>query len=331
MCGPSSAARIPHRPSTAASVPLPRGLASLARLPATPDNERMDSRCSPGEIFSEVVLEITTRIGCGVGCRFCPQSRLTRAYSSSGDGRRPEHLMTLDTFATCVDRLPAYVEVDFSGFAEPWLNPDCTEMLRYALERDRQVRVHTTLQGVDLSDAAFLATVPQERIAWFSVHLPSRDERLERFRIDAVYLETLGMILGTRQDVRLVYHGSGVDARVEALLARLGIELPSARRTHTRAGNVDLYGLHTLRRERAVGRLQGRIGCRRPGWRVLLPNGDVTLCCMDYGLQHVLGNLLVSSFESVFWGAEMQRVLRGREDENLDILCRTCEVWAYSW
>ena len=51
---------------------------------------------------------------------------------------------------------------------------------------------------------------------------------------------------------------------------------------------------------------------------------------MDSGLEHVLGNLLESSFESVFWGPEMQRVLRGREDESIDVLCRTCEVWAFS-
>lgn len=290
----------------------------------------MDLIRSTNDSLGQIVLEITTRIGCGVGCRFCPQSRLARAYSDRTTGRRPEHLMTLDTFAACVERLPACVEIDFSGFAEPWLNPNCTEMLKHALERNRRVRVHTTLQGVSVSDAEVLTAVPSDSIAWFSIHLPSRDEGLERFRIDDDYLEGLGLILSARRDVKLVYHGSGVDVRVQNLLTGLGIELTEPRKTHSRAGNVDLSGLYTLRRERVMGRLPGRIGCRRPGWRVLLPNGDITLCCMDYGLQHVLGNLLESSFESVFWGPEMQRVLRGREDESRNILCRTCEVWAFS-
>jgi hypothetical protein len=289
------------------------------------------ARYSPHpEILGEIVLEITTRIGCGVGCRFCPQSRLASAYSARRNGGRPEHLMTLDTFARCVEKLPAHVEVDFSGFSEPWLNPHCTKMLTHALEKDRHVRVHTTLQGVKLSDAAVLAAVPSDKIAWFSVHLPSRDGGLERFRIDDEYLEVLQLILEARSEVKLVYHGTGVEVRVEKLLAELGIEPGEPRRTHTRAGNVDLTGLHTLRRERAPVRLPHKIGCRRPGWRVLLPNGDVTLCCMDYGLDHVLGNLLESSFESVFWGTEVQQVLRGREDESIDVLCRTCEVWAFA-
>ena len=32
---------------------------------------------------------------------------------------------------------------------------------------------------------------------------------------------------------------------------------------------------------------------------VLLPNGDVSLCCMDYGLDHVIGNLNTQSYEQV--------------------------------
>jgi hypothetical protein len=290
----------------------------------------MDPIRSTRDTLGQTVLEITTRVGCGVGCRFCPQSLLGRAYAARANGRRPEHLMTVDTFAACIEKLPAFVEIDFSGFAEPWLNPRCTDMLKHALERDRRIRVHTTLQGVSTSDAHVLASVPPDSIAYFSIHLPSRDEGLERYRIDDAYLEVLDLILRVRGDVRLVYHGSGVDVRVRDVLDRLGIAVTEPRKTHSRAGNVNLSGLSTLRREKAIGRLPGRIGCRRPGWRVLLPNGDITLCCMDYGLQHVLGNLLESSFESVFWGAEMQHVLRGREDESRDVLCRTCEVWAFA-
>ena len=33
---------------------------------------------------------------------------------------------------------------------------------------------------------------------------------------------------------------------------------------------------------------------------VLLPNGDVALCCMDYGLQNILGNLLKCNYDELF-------------------------------
>jgi hypothetical protein len=32
---------------------------------------------------------------------------------------------------------------------------------------------------------------------------------------------------------------------------------------------------------------------------VLLPNGDVSLCCMDYSLENILGNLNKQSFDEV--------------------------------
>jgi radical SAM protein with 4Fe4S-binding SPASM domain len=59
---------------------------------------------------------------------------------------------------------------------------------------------------------------------------------------------------------------------------------------------------------------------------VLLPNGDVMLCCMDYGLKHKLGNLLESTLDEVLNSAERNRVLElsnqlGYTDQ---ILCKSC-------
>lgn len=49
------------------------------------------------------------------------------------------------------------------------------------------------------------------------------------------------------------------------------------------------------------------------------------LCCMDYGMKHVLGNLLQQSYEEIINGSEMQRLkcaING--DESIDLLCRGC-------
>jgi len=45
---------------------------------------------------------------------------------------------------------------------------------------------------------------------------------------------------------------------------------------------------------------------------VVLPNGDVYLCCMDYGLKHKLGNLLGQNFNDLY------------RSGNFD-LCKSCE------
>ena len=46
--------------------------------------------------------------------------------------------------------------------------------------------------------------------------------------------------------------------------------------------------------EGGVGRKTGRIICKTNSlnYNVLIPNGDVQLCCMDYGLDAKIGNLL---------------------------------------
>jgi hypothetical protein len=95
------------------------------------------------------------------------------------------------------------------------------------------------------------------------------------------------------------------------------------KKPHTRAGNRKLAG-----RELPI-RKRGRIECGRLARQsVLLPNGDVALCCMDYGLQHVLGNLLSGDYESLFRSDEFLRVRKGLKDGAEEILCRYC-AFAY--
>jgi len=31
----------------------------------------------------------------------------------------------------------------------------------------------------------------------------------------------------------------------------------------------------------------------------LLPNGDISLCCMDYSLDHILGNLFTQEYDEI--------------------------------
>ena len=47
---------------------------------------------------------------------------------------------------------------------------------------------------------------------------------------------------------------------------------------------------------------------------VMLPNGDVSLCCMDYGLEHILGNLLEQPYDEIM-----------PENNTCFNLCKFCE------
>lgn len=262
-------------------------------------------------------LLISTGIACSVLCSYCPQTAIGRAYKR----RQGPKDMTLDTFETCLKKLPPDVVINFTGFYEPFLNQDCTQMIHLAVARGHRVRLSTTVMGLTADQVVQLRGVPFIK---FAVHLP--DARgLTRIRTDDTYMAALdalleGGISGLGFHVHVGENGpEPIEPAVQARLDAAGIA-PENRWLITRAGNIDIAGRKT------PGRIEGRLKlCPRLRHNVLMPNGDVALCCMDWRLKHVIGNLVTESYDALFQSDEYRRVLRGYADDSLDILCRTCE------
>ena len=61
-------------------------------------------------------IEITTKIGCPVQCKYCPQDKLIANYKSD------KTMMDFKDFRRWIDKVPTHVRVDFSGMCEPFLN-----------------------------------------------------------------------------------------------------------------------------------------------------------------------------------------------------------------
>ena len=59
---------------------------------------------------------------------------------------------------------------------------------------------------------------------------------------------------------------------------------------------------------------------------VLLPDGTVVLCCMDFGMKHVLGNLYADTYEDIINGEAMKNVKKAMraEEDSLSRICRKC-------
>ncbi len=263
-------------------------------------------------------LLISTGVGCGVLCSYCPQATIGRAYKRFEGSSR----LDLDVFKRCVDKLPADVTVDFTGFYEPFLNSECTEMILYADALGLPVRLSTTLMGLTAEQVDRFKHV---RFTKFAVHLPDT-KGLTRIVPDDTYMTALTRLIDS--DISKigfhVHEGNegpeAVHERVDAVLNAKGIE-PENRWINTRAGNIEIQG--KANRERLEGELAM---CPRIYQNVLLPSGDVALCCMDWNLKHVIGNLLETDYEALFSGPGFQAVMSGYQNDSVDILCRTCEV-----
>lgn len=263
-------------------------------------------------------LLVSTGIGCGVLCSYCPQASIGTAYKQFGGPSK----MSFDVFKHCVDNLPKDVTVDFTGYYEPFLNPDCTQMILYAHELGLPVRLSTTVMGLTADQVDQFKHIPFTK---FAVHLPDK-KALTRIIVDDTYLDALQRLIDS--DIsKIAYHvhegkdgPEEVHETVAAVLSKHGLE-PENRWINTRAGNIEIEGRSTP--ERLTGELAL---CPRIYQCVLMPSGDVALCCMDWTLEHVIGNLLEDDYDALFEGPEFQKVLLGQEDESIDILCRTCEV-----
>ncbi len=238
-------------------------------------------------------LEITTTVPCINNCSYCPQDVLKSNYN----GHRTLHL---SSFKYYINKVPASVKIHFSGMSEPFGNNSCIEMIEYAYDKGHEVGLYTTLCGAIQGDIKRLA---QMKIRPFGVHLnymyfPLKNE-LERLIDDFVYIE-VGDHEYTFFETSDVVDRGHMTIQQETI-SRAGLLWDEKRKT-------------------------GKLTCvdNRQNQNVLLPSGDVVLCCNDYSLKHKLGNLNDMSYDELFKGDEYSKIMKGFKDDTIDTICRTC-------
>ncbi len=260
--------------------------------------------------MSRPTMEVTTMIGCPLMCNFCPQDNLRDAY-----GRDDPKYMSLETFKTVIDKLPWDIRIDFSGMAEAWVNPDCTQMLAHALERGHDVAIYTTLYNwtsTTVDQVSDLLIAYKDQIEVFSIHFPDEygnmrgwkysEEWEYAFRAMSNIVQYLGIKL---EAMTMSNHG-----KIHKDLQHLGIQLYNWF-GHDRAGSLNKEQVKD-QPVNFITKHEKPVVCGKAekyNQTVLLPNGDVVLCCMDYDNKHILGNLLVQNYDDLFIGPEMQMIL----------------------
>lgn len=266
------------------------------------------------EAFFRPVMEITPRAGCSVHCRYCPQNLFLERYFAKTQTK----VMTLDEFKICLDKTPENLIVDFSGFVEPFLNPNAVEMILYAAQKQRDIRLYTTLVGLTIKDFRRIERVPFMRVV---IHVPDI-KGYANIPLTEEYFALLEYAANCQKPdgtsfIDKASCQSEPHPRVATILRG---KVTASWNLIDRAGNLSGDVLDS--------RFSGKdeIYCSRAAnlnHNVLLPNGDVVLCCMDYSMRHVLGNLLRQSYEAVVDGEAASAVKRSLHDGS-NSLCRRC-------
>lgn len=254
-------------------------------------------------------LEISAVVGCRMNCDYCPQKIHVQRYKEVSDVNQ----MKFSDFKTMLSTVPKEVEIVFAGMAEPWLNKSCTDMVLYSFDQGYKVGVYTTTVGMTEDDVRRLRGLP---FLYFTLHLPDADGRMT-LKVNDSYLLILLMVLRAIPDAQKMVIGP-LHPEVEKYT---GPVLDGSPGLISRAGNIK-----TL----AITRKTGPLECSACGPKidhnVLLPNGEVLLCCCDYGQTHVIGNLLTMNYDDLFLSPEYLRVMDALKDDTKEINCRYCEL-----
>ena len=260
------------------------------------------------------VLEITTVVGCGVACTYCPQ----RTFATIQRSVSSQSVMPVEVFDKCLATVPADVDISFSGYAEPWLNPFCTTMVKHAHIKGHGLRIFTTLVGMTLQQLEEVVSTSPKLLV---VHLFDDGEYMNERFVNETYLTILRRLAGISAPwLRFIVFGT-VHRALRSIVPP--DRIVTTRPLISRAGSVNCQIVPT------PPALSGPIVCTeaRQYRNVLLPNGDVTLCCMDYQRTHVLGNLIDVSYAELHQSPTFQTLLRRMAGECGELICRRCE-WA---
>lgn len=263
-------------------------------------------------------ISLTTVIGCRVNCNYCPQNLLVTSYFKENKNRIRE--MSVDIFKQCLNKLPQECSILFCGMSEPFLNSNCIELLEIAAESGRNIDLNTTLVGIDMETLRRVVELP---IGFVTLHVADA-YGYANIPLSEEYYEMVDFLINYRKAngdpfINLCNAQATPDERIQAICNNKYEILTTM---HDRAGNLKdeklLCSNHRF----------GSISCGLSGTKlnrnVLLPDGTLLLCDNDYGMKHVLGNLLLNDYEEIMNGEELQKIHEACERDDSDVLCRSC-------
>lgn len=269
------------------------------------------------------VLEISTMMGCSVNCKYCPQDVILKQYYKENHYR--QRVMTVKDFTTILENIPKEYIINFSGMTEPFNNPDCLTMIQMACETGRKVFLYTTLANVSEETVNALIQLP---VYYVTLHVADKFGYACIPTTDEYYCNIKRVIAAKKANGRpfidFINAQTEPDERVAKICAG---EYEIMRSVQNRAGN--LKEDEVQHREKSIP-MRRKIKCSFCGDdlsnNVVLPDGTLLLCNMDYGMQHVLGNLYQEDYDTIRSKGELQRVLRvlNCEEETENLLCRNC-------
>tara|TARA_Y100001973_G_scaffold102270_1_gene166976 strand:- start:2176 stop:3051 length:876 start_codon:yes stop_codon:yes gene_type:complete len=267
---------------------------------AFPDSEKRINKPNASG-YKKNHIEMTLTSACPMMCSYCPQSSFIRGYKSLKTGGED---MTLENYKAILSNVDVIGYVAFTGFTEPLRNKDWFDIVSHTINEGYRTIINTTLFKVSSEDIDKLVSLDIP----ISIHIT---DSKQEFPIKT-YEEFIRKYKG---EIRLNYFSrKGYDIAQK-------LNAPShGGRVHDRGGNVppDKAPKTPL--------IKGPVACttKRQYSNVVVPNGDVSVCCSDFGLEHILGNLLTTKLSEIHKSLKMKNFNNKMKEGNEDFICNKC-------
>jgi sulfatase maturation enzyme AslB (radical SAM superfamily) len=307
------------------------------------------------EIVLPQCITFCTNVGCSVNCKYCPQELLISKYRKlvGEDSFAEKRMMTFEAFTTMCEKLPVFYTIAFGGTTEPFLNSLCSDMMVYASENGHELYLLTTLANMKYKDFEKIKNLHFNTIRLHvadedgNSNIPITDESLELLIL--FYKNFEQTITGFNNSFNncISVHGN-IHPRVKAAFKKNGIDTDRIKNPseilNSRAGNLKIRGDNIITLHSP---LSPPIICRYNPLKnplktidmkftnadelfylsqfdrfAVYPNGDVSFCCTaDYGLKHILGNLLSQSFDEIL---NKRNIIHEQMKNGGDLICFNC-------
>lgn len=265
------------------------------------------------------VIEVTAKVGCAVNCRYCPQELLVSTYFKNNVDRKRE--MTIEDYKRFIDKCPKDTIVDFSGFVEPFLVADSIKMMEYTYQSGHEMTLYTTLRGLSVEQAKKIVRMPFQFVC---LHTPDKDN-YANIPMTEEYFKVLDIVIDAKKMNGMPFidiANCQSDAHPE-FIKHVGRRLKVYCEMSDRAGNLDSNDASLTHANKT-----GNIYCTRTlalNHNVLLPDGSLALCCNDFGLANIIGNLEKQSYDEIMRGEKIRSIKRAMHiDLDTDLICRKC-------